>query len=106
MYVVTVHVRVKSECREAFLEATLDNARNTIREEGNLRFDVLRRADDPDRFTFVEVYRDASGMDAHKQTPHYAAWREAVEPMMAEKRVGVVYEGLFPEKADAWLTRC
>ena len=60
--------------------ASLENARNTIQEPGNLRFDVLQQADDPDRFVLYEVYRDEAGAKAHKETPHYARWAEAVAP--------------------------
>ncbi len=102
MHVVCVHVRVKPEHREAFIQATLENARNTVREPGNLRFDVLQQADDPDRFVLYEVYRDAAGMEAHKQTPHYAAWRDAVGPWMAEPRAGIKYTPLFPTSERQW----
>ena len=102
MYVVCVHVHVLPEHRDAFLAATLENARATILEPGNLRFDVLQRADDRDRFLLYEVYRDEAGMEAHKQTPHYAAWRDAVGPWMAEPRQGVKHNGLFPVDAAQW----
>jgi len=102
MYVVCVYVRVKEENRGQFVEATLENARNTVREPGNLRFDVLQQLDDPNRFMLYEVYRDESGMNAHKATPHYAAWRDAVEPWMAEPRRGVKHNALFPEDPSQW----
>jgi len=102
MFVVCVHVQVKPEHREAFLEATLDNARHTVQEPGNLRFDVLQQADDPDRFVLYEVYRDEHGMKAHKETAHYARWQAAVGPWMAEPRKGVKYAPLFPADASQW----
>jgi autoinducer 2-degrading protein len=105
MYVVCVHVHVKPEYRQAFLEETLENARNTIQEPGNLRFDVLQQADDPDRFMLYEVYRDESGMKAHKQTAHYAAWAEAVTAWMAEPRKGVKHLSRFPASEPQWQTR-
>ena len=104
MYVVCVHVHVKPENRQEFIEASLANARATIQEPGNLRFDVLQRPDDPDRFVLYEVYRDEAGADAHKQTPHYARWRDAVAPWMAEPRQGIKYQSLFPEHARQWAT--
>jgi (4S)-4-hydroxy-5-phosphonooxypentane-2,3-dione isomerase len=100
MYIVNVHVHVRPEHREGFIAATLDNARNTVQEPGNLRFDVLEQADDPDRFVIYEVYRDEAGMTAHKATAHYARWAAAVNPWMAENRRGVKYEPLFPEKPE------
>jgi (4S)-4-hydroxy-5-phosphonooxypentane-2,3-dione isomerase len=104
MYVVCVHILVQLEHRGAFIEATLENARNTVQEPGNLRFDVLEQADQPDRFVLVEVYRDEAGMKAHKETPHYARWAAAVAPWMAEPRKGVHYTPLFPENPRQWST--
>ncbi len=95
MYAVCVHVRVKSEFRDQFLAASLENARGTRQEPGNVRFDVLQQADDLDGFLLYEVYRDEEGMKAHKQTPHYAKWAEGVGPWMAEPRKGVKYTGHF-----------
>ncbi len=102
MHVVCVHVHVKAEHREAFIEATLENARNTIREAGNLRFDVLQQAEDTNRFVLLEVYGDEAGMKAHKDTQHYARWAATVAPWMAEPRKGVRYEPLFPASPHEW----
>ena len=105
MYVVCVHVHVKPEHREAFLAASLENARGTVQEPGNLRFDVLQQADDPNRFLLYEVYRDEAGMESHKQTAHYAKWRDTVGPWMAEPRKGVKHVPLFPAEEQHWATR-
>ena len=102
MYVVCVHVHVKEEFCEQFIEASLENARNTVQELGNLRFDVIRQKDDPTRFMLYEVYRDEAGMAAHKETAHYATWRDAVADWMAEPRQGVKHEALFPSEPEKW----
>ena len=105
MHVVFVHVHVKPERRDDFLAASLENARNTVREPGALRFDVVQQIDDPDRFVLYEVYRDEAGMLAHKETDHYARWRDTVADWMAEPRKGVKHISCFPESEDAWATR-
>lgn len=105
MYVVCVHVQVLAEHRQAFLDASAENARHTVQEPGNLRFDVLEQADDPTRFLLYEVYRDEAGMNAHKETAHYARWRDSVAPWMAEPRRAVKYTGLVPVSAEGWATR-
>ena len=105
MYAVCVHVHVKPENREDFIEATLANGRATIQEPGNLRFDVLQQADDPNQFILYEAWRDPAGAAAHKDTPHYAKWRDAVAPWMAEPRKGVKHGVLFPEDVGQWETR-
>ncbi|MEE8451411.1 MAG: antibiotic biosynthesis monooxygenase [Thermoguttaceae bacterium] len=102
MHVVCIHVHVKPENRDDFIAASVENARNTIREPGNLRFDVIRQVDDPNRFMLYEVYKDEAGMAAHKETAHYAAWRDAVADWMAEPRQGVKHVSLFPESDAQW----
>ena len=101
MIIVHVFVHVKPDSVEAFEAATLENARNSIREPGVVRFDVVRQEDDPSRFLLIEIYRTADDPTLHKATAHYTAWRDAVEPMMAEPRRSVRYREIFPEPA-AW----
>ncbi len=96
MHIVHVQIHVKPECIEAFREATIENARASVRETGIARFDVLQQTDDPSRFVFVEVYRDAAAPAAHKSTAHYAKWSEAVAPMMAEPRQRATFTNIFP----------
>ena len=105
MLIVHVHAHVKADCVEAFKEASVENARQSMKEPGIARFDVIQQADDPDRFVLYEVYRDEAGAKAHKQTAHYARWRQTVEPWMAEPRRGVQYFGLFPPNAVQWATK-
>jgi len=101
MIIVLVHVRVKPESVEAFRSATVDNAAHSVLESGVARFDVLQQADDPCSFILVEVYRNPEDPGRHKQTGHYARWRDAVAPMMAEPRRGVGYRNVFPED-EGW----
>ena len=76
---------------EAFKAASLENARLSIHEPGIARFDVLQQQDDASRFVLVEAYRTSAAPPAHKETAHYAVWRDAVAPMMAEPRFSVKY---------------
>ena len=96
MFVTLVHVHVKPEHLAEFIEATRANHLASVREPGNLRFDVLQSAEDETRFVLYEAYRDEAAAKAHKETAHYAAWRDAVANWMAEPRLGVRYDGLFP----------
>jgi len=101
MLVVHVHVRVKPESVEAFRQATLENARNSVKEAGIARFDVLQQADDPTRFVLLEAYRTPDAPAKHKETAHYQTWRDLVAPMMAEPRTSVKFTNLFPDD-DGW----
>ena len=100
MLVIHVHVRVKTECVEAFKQASLENARDSVREPGIARFDVVQQQDDPTRFVLVEVYRDVDATAQHKETAHYARWRDTVAPMMAEPRRSVKFDNVFPDNAE------
>ncbi|HWA26306.1 MAG TPA: antibiotic biosynthesis monooxygenase [Lacunisphaera sp.] len=100
MLVVHVHVQVRPDSIDAFKGATIANARASVLEPGIARFDVVQQADDPTRFVLVEAYRDAGAPAAHKATTHYAAWRDAVESMMAVPRQSVKYANVFPADSD------
>jgi quinol monooxygenase YgiN len=101
MLIVHVFVHVKPDDVAAFTAATLANARNSVQEPGVVRFDVIQQDDDPTRFVLVEIYRTPADPARHKETAHYLAWRQAVEPMMAEPRRSVKYSALFPA-ASGW----
>jgi quinol monooxygenase YgiN len=100
MHIVLVHIHVKPEFIEQFKAASLKNASHSIKEAGIARFDVIQQQDDATRFILVEVYRDAKASAAHKETSHYKEWRDRVELMMAEPRVGVKYTNFFPNDPD------
>ena len=99
MLIVHVFVHVKPESVEAFRAASLDNARNSVQEPGVVRFDVVQQEDDPNRFLLMEIYRTPEDPARHKETAHYARWRDTVESMMAEPRRAVKYRALFPDDA-------
>ena len=101
MLVVHVQVHVKPESVEAFKQATIENARNSVQEPGIARFDVVQQLDDSTRFVLVEVYRSASDPAEHKKTAHYQTWRDTVADMMAEPRSSVKYGNVHPDD-EGW----
>jgi (4S)-4-hydroxy-5-phosphonooxypentane-2,3-dione isomerase len=96
MMIVQVQIHVLSEFVEAFRAATIENGRSSVQEPGIARFDVLQQADDPTRFVLTEVYREPGAQARHRETAHYARWRDTVANMMAEPRTSVKYSNLFP----------
>lgn len=92
---VHVHIVVKKERIQDFIQATVANAGQSLLEPGIARFDLLQEQEDPCRFLLVEVYRNDQAPIDHKSTPHYLRWREAVADMMAEPRRSVPYSPLF-----------
>jgi quinol monooxygenase YgiN len=100
MLIVHISIHVKPEAVDAFEKATIENARSSVQEPGILRFDVIRQVDDPTRFALVEVYRDVEANVAHKETAHYATWRDTVAGMMAEPRTSIKYSEVFPDESQ------
>jgi quinol monooxygenase YgiN len=101
VFIVHVQVHVKPEFIDAFKEATLENARNSVQEPGIARFDVVQQLDDQSRFVLVEVYRSSQDPAEHKRTAHYQTWRDTVAEMMAEPRSSVKYDNVFPDD-EGW----
>jgi len=96
MFIVHVFVQVKKEQVEAFKEATIENARQSLQEPGIARFDVVQQQGDPTRFVLVEVYRTPDDPVRHKETAHYKKWRDTVADMMAEPRSSIKFSNVFP----------
>jgi len=96
MYVTVVHIHVKPEHVADFIEAVGANHAASVREPGNLRFDILQSVDDPTHFITYMAYRDEASARAHRETPHYFAFRDTVADWMVEPRRNVPYIGLFP----------
>ena len=101
MFIVHVFVHVNADSIEAFKAASLENARNSVLEPGIARFDVIQQQDDPTRFVLVEVYRTPADPAKHKETAHYAAWRDTVADMMSEPRTSIKYDNIFPDE-NGW----
>ncbi len=96
MYVTVVHITVKPDNVNDFIAASERNHTESVKEPGNLRFDLLQSDQDPCKFILYEAYTCAEEAAKHKQTAHYQQWRDTVADWMAEPRQGVVYKGLKP----------
>jgi autoinducer 2-degrading protein len=94
MIVTCVYVHVKPEALESFIKATTDNCSESVKEPGNLRFDLVQQIDDPHRFMIYEAYESEEAAAAHKSTAHYLKWRDNVKDLMAGPRQGVKYKML------------
>lgn len=97
MLIVIVDVVVKSGSREDFIAITEENARESRKEPGIARFDVLADQANPDHFQLIEVYRTEDAPAAHKQTAHYHRWRELAEPMMQKPRSSQRFSNVSPD---------
>ena len=102
LLIVHVDIAVSPETVPDFLEATVANATASLTEPGVVRFDVITDRSDPGHVVLVEVYRDGDAALAHKQTEHYATWRDTVAEMMARPRTSVTFYPVFPTTTSGW----
>jgi len=102
MFVTAVTVYVKPEFVEAFIRATTENHQGSLREPGNMRFDVLQCTTDPARFLLYEAYESEEAAAAHKNTAHYLKWKETVADWMAKPREGIPHKVICPANRSGW----
>ena len=102
MIVTFVHIWVKTEHIEEFIKASIENHKNSIREPGNLRFDILRDAVHPNKFIYYEAYESEEAVILHKNTPHYLTWKDKVAAWMERPREGVKHKVIAPEEKELW----
>ncbi len=102
MIVTCVHIHIKPDVIQEFIEISTENHIESVKEPGNLRFDFVQQADDPCRFMLYEAYESEEAAAAHKNTPHYLKWKDAVQKLMAEPRKGVKYNILQPNDRTKW----
>ena len=87
-YVVMVEFRLQAGTSERFRRLIVENARASVRDEPGCRqFDVVTPQGDTDRVILYEIYDDAAAFDAHKKTPHFAAFDRDSASLVAAKVV-------------------
>jgi (4S)-4-hydroxy-5-phosphonooxypentane-2,3-dione isomerase len=102
MIVSCVYIHVKPDAVDRFIEVTTENHRGSVKEAGNLRFDIIQQVDDPCRFMLYEAYESEADAADHKTTSHYLNWRNQVNDLMAEPRYGVKYNIIEPNDRSEW----
>jgi (4S)-4-hydroxy-5-phosphonooxypentane-2,3-dione isomerase len=102
MIVNCVYIYVKPDVLRRFISATVANHTESVKEPGNLRFDIIQQVDDPCRFMLYEAYESEDAAASHKTTAHYLKWRDTVKDFMAEPRSGVKYNVLEPTDPEKW----
>jgi (4S)-4-hydroxy-5-phosphonooxypentane-2,3-dione isomerase len=102
MIVNCVYIHVKEDKIGMFVEATAENHLESVKEPGNLRFDLIQQSDDKSRFMLYEAYDSEAAELNHKTTAHYLRWRNIVESYMAEPRQGVKYNIVEPNDRNEW----
>jgi autoinducer 2-degrading protein len=102
MIVTLVHVWVKENFVEEFIKVTIENHIQSVKESGNLRFDILQDAENPAKFVLYEAYESEAAAAAHKETNHYLKWRNTVADWMMQPRQGVRHNIIYPIDARSW----
>ena len=99
---IVVKLIIKEECIEQFKEITFYNSENARKEPGNLRFDVIQAADNPNMFFLYEIYKSDDAIAYHRTTGHYLKWRDTVADMMESPREAIQGYPLCPNEEEAY----
>jgi (4S)-4-hydroxy-5-phosphonooxypentane-2,3-dione isomerase len=73
---VIVEAEIEPDRMAEFLELIEANAKETRKEPGCIRFDVLRSQEADNKFYFYELYRTAGAIEYHKEQSHYGRWAD------------------------------
>ena len=101
MIVTCVTVYVNEAHIQDFIDASIPNHQGSVKEPGNLRFDILQSVDDPTRFLLYEADTSKDAAAAHKQTDHYLEWRDTVADLMTKPREGNKHRVICPMEQEA-----
>ena len=86
MIVKSVTFYVKIEHTKEFIEATIENQNNSIKEKGIIGFDFFQCKDDPTKFLLYERYKSEDDINEHMETKHFKKWINAVEQWFSRPR--------------------
>lgn len=92
MNIALIHIVVKPERIDEFIDATLKNVEESRKEPDIITFDLIQDESDSSKFILFEEYKDKNAANQHKDTRHYRVWREEVMDMMAEPRQGIWFK--------------
>ncbi len=102
MIVTTVHVYVKTDRINDFINACVENHNASVKEPGNLRFDILQSTENETEFTLYEAYDSIESSKAHKETEHYNKWKNTVADWMEKPRSGKPHRVIAPVDIKKW----
>lgn len=85
-YVIVAEFEVKPEAIDAFIAAAIADASGSVTNEPGCRqFDVTRCNEQPNRIVLYEVYDSLAAFEAHLETPHFAVFRDQIEPLVMSR---------------------
>jgi quinol monooxygenase YgiN len=80
IYVVT-HVDVIPPRKDDGVALLRQLAADSVKDAGNVRFDVLQQTNRPNHFTVAEAWKDRNAFDAHGMAAHTRQFRDRLAPM-------------------------
>lgn len=98
MHIVHVFISVKEGFILQFVEATIENAQNSLEESGVVRFDVLQQQDEPSEFMLEEIYISSDDQLKHRETEHFKKWKETTAKMIAKPYTFNKINYIYPKK--------
>ena len=87
--VVFAKVQPKKGCRDSVIELSEDLIENTLSEEGNIDYQLLKSIND-DTLTFVEKWKSLEDLQKHMASPHFQTFGEESADFIENMDIQVV----------------
>jgi quinol monooxygenase YgiN len=83
MIVVTGRVQIPAELREEFLAVATAMCSASRGDDGCIGYRVYEDLEQPNRYVFIEEWRDDEALQSHFSEPHTGTFMGALVPMLA-----------------------
>ena len=92
---IFVTVKISADRIDAFLAAMKIDVEGSRKEEGCIRFDLIK-GEEEGVYHFYEVYKDSAAVAFHKEQAHYKAWADFKAAGGVESQVSAVLRSTAP----------
>ncbi len=92
MLIVVANVYIKEGKQAQFLESAKKCVEATLKESGNVSYELNANAFDNTRFTFIEEWESNEVLNEHMETAHFKAFGAEITPILAKELDIKVYD--------------
>ncbi len=78
MIIVIADIYLKEGKQEEFIISAKDCVNATVKEEGNISYELKSDVLNPNKFTFVETWESKEALDLHMKEEHFKDFSNAI----------------------------
>lgn len=81
MITIVAQCIIKSDSVDEFLKITQPIIEASRKEPGNIAYDLYADSSSPEKYAFIEVWKDQDAIDSHNASSHFQAFVSAAGPL-------------------------